>query len=167
MTGPYAAPAPSPIRWRMPIALLIVTTINWFDRSALSLALPKIAEEHRWSTTEIGANGGRLISLFFLGYGLANLILSPIAERFGPRKALAWSVVAFSLATALNAPFGASVIALASLRFLLGVAEGIHFPMSSAIVSRWFPSMSGPAPMACSSWASKWRWSQARSSWCR
>ncbi len=139
MTGPDAAPAPSPIRWRMPIALLIVTTINWFDRSALSLALPKIAEEHGWSTTEIGANGGRLISLFFLGYGLANLILSPIAERFGPRKALAWSVVAFSVATALNAPFGASVIALAALRFLLGVAEGVHFPMSSAIVSRWFP----------------------------
>ncbi len=49
------------------------------------------------------------------------------------------SVVAFSSATALNAPFGASVAALATLRFLLGMAEGIHFPMSSAIVSRWFP----------------------------
>jgi MFS family permease len=123
----------------MPVALLIVTTINWFDRSALSLALPRIAEEHGWTTAEIGANGGRLIALFFLGYGLANLILSPIAERFGPRKALGWSVVAFSIATALNAPFGASVAALAVLRFLLGTAEGIHFPMSSAIVSRWFP----------------------------
>lgn len=63
MTGPRTEPAPSPIRWRMPIAL------------------------------------------FFLGYGLANLILSPIAERFGPRKALGLSVVAFSIATALNAPF--------------------------------------------------------------
>ena len=123
----------------MPIALLIVTTINWFDRSAISLALPKIAEEHRWTTEEIGAHGGTLISIFFLGYGLANLILSPIAERFGPQKALAVSVVAFSIATALNAPFGASVAALVALRFLLGVAEGIHFPMSSAIVSRWFP----------------------------
>ena len=108
MPEPSGGPSPSPIRWRMPIALLIVTTINWFDRSALSLALPKIAEEHGWSTAEIGANGGRLIALFFLGYGLANLILSPIAERLGPRKALGWSVVAFSLATALNAPFGAT-----------------------------------------------------------
>ena len=139
MTSPAAAPALSPIRWRMPIALMIVTTINWFDRSAMSLALPKIAEEHGWSTTEIGANGARLISLFFLGYGLANLILSPIAERFGPRKALIVSVIAFSIATALNAPFGATVAALAGLRFLLGVAEGIHFPMASGIVSRWFP----------------------------
>ncbi len=123
----------------MPVALLIVTMINWFDRSALSLALPKIAEEHGWTTAEIGAHGGRLISIFFLGYGLGNLFLSPIAERYGPRKALGMSVVAFSIATALNAPFGASVAALLALRLLLGLAEGIHFPMSSAIVSRWFP----------------------------
>ena len=140
MTAPARTePMPAPLRWRMPIALLIVTTINWFDRSALSLALPKIAEEHGWSTAEIGAQGGRLIALFFLGYGLANLILSPLAERFGPRRALALSVIAFSVATALNAPFGATVAALAVLRFALGVAEGIHFPMASAIVSRWFP----------------------------
>jgi predicted MFS family arabinose efflux permease len=31
------------------------------------------------------------------------------------------------------------VAALVALRFLLGLAEGIHFPMASAIVSRWFP----------------------------
>ncbi len=133
------AAAPSAIRWRMPAALLIATAINWFDRSAMSLALPKLAEENAWTTAEIGANGGRLISIFFIGYGLANLFLSPIAERFGPRRALMVSVVAFSLCTALNAPLGATVSALVALRFLLGVAEGIHFPMASAIVSRWFP----------------------------
>ena len=133
------AAAPSALRWRMPAALLIVTAINWLDRSAMSLALPKLAEEHGWTTAEIGANGGRLISIFFIGYGLANLLLSPIAERFGPRRALMVSVTAFSLCTALNAPLGATVSALVALRFLLGVAEGIHFPMASAIVSRWFP----------------------------
>jgi MFS family permease len=136
---PAGSIALSSIRWRMPFALLVVTMVNWFDRSAISLALPRIAEDFRWTTAEVGANGARLISLFFLGYGLANLFLSPIAERFGPRRSLAIAVVAFSLCTALNSPFGATVAALAGLRFLLGVAEGIHFPMASAIVSRWFP----------------------------
>jgi MFS family permease len=124
----------------MPLALLVVTMINWFDRSAMSLALPKIAEERGWTTAEIGANGGRLISIFFIGYGLANMLLSPLAERFGPRKSLGIAVIAFSICTALNAPLGATVSALLALRFLLGVAEGIHFPMASAIVSRWFPA---------------------------
>lgn len=36
--GPAAAAPPSPLRWRMPIALLVVSMINWFDRSAMSLA---------------------------------------------------------------------------------------------------------------------------------
>lgn len=123
----------------MPLALLVITMINWFDRSAMSLALPKIAEERGWTTAEIGANGGRLISIFFIGYGLANMLLSPLAERFGPRKSLALAIVAFSVCTALNAPLGSTVSALVALRFLLGVGEGIHFPMASAIVSRWFP----------------------------
>lgn len=136
--SPTAAP-PSPLRWRMPLALLIVSMINWFDRSGMSLALPRIAAEHQWTTAEIGANGARLISTFFLGYGLANMFLSPIAERYGPRKALMLSVVAFSICTALNAPLGATVSALVALRFVLGLAEGIHFPMAGAIVSRWFP----------------------------
>jgi MFS family permease len=140
MTDAGSAEAPpSPLRWRMPIALLVVSMINWFDRSAMSLALPRIATEHGWTTAEIGANGARLLATFFVGYGLANMFLSPIAERFGPRKALMISVVAFSICTALNAPLGATISALVALRFALGLAEGIHFPMAGAVVSRWFP----------------------------
>jgi MFS family permease len=125
-------------RWRVPFALLGTTLINWFDRSGMSLALPAIAAERGWSASEIGANGALLISIFFLGYGLSNMFLSPIAERFGPKRSIAIAVVVFSICTALNAPFGGSVAALATLRLLLGLGEGIHFPMSGAIVSRWF-----------------------------
>lgn len=129
----------SPGRWMIPLALLVTTLINWFDRSGLALALPKIAEEHGWSATETGAGYEQVIPVFFLGYGLSNIFLSPIAERFGPRRSIALAIVGFSIATTLNAPLGATIFALAVLRFVLGIAEGIHFPMSSAIVSRWFP----------------------------
>ncbi len=134
-----ASPALSPIRWRIPLALLATTLINWFDRSGMSFALTKISEEHHWTTAEIGANGAKLISIFFVGYGLSNMFLSPFAERFGPRRSIAVAVVAFSICTALNAPLGGTVAALIALRLILGISEGIHFPMSSAIVSRWFP----------------------------
>jgi len=123
----------------VPLALLVTTFINWLDRSGVSLALPQIAQERGWSTAEIGANGGILIATFFVGYGLSNMFLSPFAERFGPRRSIAVAVVAFSVCTALNAPLGATVAALVTLRLLLGLAEGVHFPMSSAIVCRWFP----------------------------
>jgi len=128
-----------PRRWTITLALLVVTLINWLDRSAMSLALPQIARERGWTTAEIGAHGATLISTFFFGYGMASIVLSPLAERFGPRRSLAISIAAFSICTALNAPFGASIAALVVLRLLLGIAESIHFPMAGAIVSRWFP----------------------------
>jgi MFS family permease len=135
-------PATEPLaasRWQIPLALLVTTLINWFDRSGLSLAFPKIAEEHAWSPAEIGANYARVVPIFFLGYGLSNIFLSPLAERFGPRRSIALAIVAFSICTVLNAPLGGTVAGLAALRLVLGAGEGIHFPMASALVSRWFP----------------------------
>jgi MFS family permease len=131
--------ASPPGRWSIPLALLITTLINWLDRSGISLALPFIAHESGWTTAEIGAHGAQLISMFFVGYGLSNMLLSPFAERFGPRRSIALAIVVFSLCTALNAPLGGTVAAMVALRFILGIGEGIHFPMASAIVSRWFP----------------------------
>ncbi len=129
----------SPLRWRVPLALLVTTLINWLDRMGMSLAIPKLASERGWTAAEVGANGGKLIAAFFVGYGLSNMLLSPIAERFGPRRSIAVAIVAFSICTALNAPLGSTIAALVVLRLLLGIGEGIHFPMASAIVSGWFP----------------------------
>jgi len=130
----------SPVRWLIPLALFATTFINWLDRSALTFALPAIAKEHGLSTAEeIGANFASVVPSFFLGYGLSNIFLSPLAERFGPRRSIALAIVAFSICTALTSPLGGMIAALAALRFALGLGEGIHFPMASAIVSRWFP----------------------------
>lgn len=129
----------SPVRWLIPLALFVTTLINWFDRSALTFALPTIAKEHGLSTAQdIGANFASVVPSFFLGYGLSNIFLSPVAERLGPRRSIAMAIVAFSICTALTAPLGGVILALAALRFALGLGEGVHFPMSSAIVSRWF-----------------------------
>jgi MFS family permease len=130
----------SPVRWVIPLALFATTFINWLDRWALSYALPTIAKEQGLSTAEeIGSNFASVVPSFFLGYGLSNIVLSPLAERFGPRRSIALAIVAFSICTALTAPLGGMILALVALRFALGLGEGIHFPMSSAIVSRWFP----------------------------
>jgi len=83
-----AIETPSPVRWLIPLALFVTTFINWLDRQALSYALPTIAKEHGLSTAEeIGANFASLVPSFFLGYGLSNIFLSSLAERFGPTEA--------------------------------------------------------------------------------
>ena len=125
-------------RWRIPVVLGVTVLINYFDRNNLSLALPRLAQDFGWSDREVGSKGELLLAAFFLSYGLSNILLSPFAEWFGPKRSVMVAIGAFSLVTILSAPLGYSFTALIVLRLLLGVAEGVHIPMLSAIISRWF-----------------------------
>ena len=128
------------VRWRLPFVLLVSVLIGYFDRLNISLALPQIAKEYGWTVAETGEYGGLLLSIFFVGYGLANIFLSPLGEKYGPRRSLITVVVLFSLFTALGAPAAAAFSAFIATRFLLGLGEGIHFPMMNALTRNWFPA---------------------------
>lgn len=133
-----AAPAWG-VRWRIPTTLGVTVFVNYLDRNNLSLAMPRIAQDFGWTNREIGSNGELLLAAFFVSYALSNMLLSPFAERFGPKRSVIAAIAAFSLFTILSAPLGQSLTALIVLRLLLGLGEGVHIPMLSAIVSHWFP----------------------------
>ena len=127
------------VRWQVPLALLVTMFVNYLDRNNVSIALPRIAETFNWTDKQIGSNGDVLLAAFFLSYGLANMLLSPLAERFGPKRSVVLALVAFSAFTLLAWPLGGSFVTLVVLRLLLGLGEGVHVPMNSAITSAWFP----------------------------
>lgn len=127
------------VRWGIPVILAVTVFVNYLDRNNLALALPRIAQEFGWSDREVGSKGELLLAAFFLSYALSNMLLSPLAERFNPKRSIIAAIVAFSVFTILSAPLGQSLTALILLRLLLGLGEGVHIPMLSAITSRWFP----------------------------
>lgn len=125
-------------RWRIPLVLAVTIFVNYLDRNNLALAIPRIAQDFGWSDREVGLKGELLLAAFFLSYALSNMLLSPLAERFGAKRSVIVAIAAFSIITILSAPLGYSFPALIVLRLLLGLGEGVHIPMSSAITSRWF-----------------------------
>jgi len=127
------------VRWRIPVILGVTFFFHFLTRNSLALALPRIAQDFGWSDREIGANGKILLGAFFISYGLANIVLSPLAERFGPKRSVILAIALFSGVTILYGPLGTSLLALVVLRLLLGVGQGIHLPMVSVIISQWFP----------------------------
>jgi MFS transporter, ACS family, D-galactonate transporter len=139
-------------RWRIPAVLAVTIFINYLDRNNLSLAIPRLAQDFGWSNREVGSKGELLLAAFYFSYAFSNMLLSPAAERFGPKRSVMMAICAFSLVTILSAPFGYSFSALIVLRLLLGLGEGVHIPMSSAITSRWF--LSGERSRANAIWAS-------------
>lgn len=128
----------STTRWRIPTVLAVTVFINYLDRNNLSLAIPRLAQDFNWSDREVGSKGELLLAAFFLSYALSNMLLSPFAERLGAKRSVMLAIAAFSVVTILSAPLGYSFTALIVLRLLLGLGEGVHIPMLSAITSRWF-----------------------------
>ena len=126
-------------RWRLPAVLMVSVLVAYLDRMNISYAIPMIARDYGWSVSEVGRYGGALMSIFYIGYGLANIFLSPLGERFGPRKSLMAIVVLFSIFAALQSLAGTIFSLFLFFRMLLGLGEGIHFPMMNMVTKRWFP----------------------------
>lgn len=127
------------IRWIIPVVLMITVFIGYLDRQVISIALPKIAETYGWTKAQTGAYGGNIMSIFYVAYGLANIFFSPIGERFGARKSMLVVVILWSLFTALGGVFGLMFTAFIITRVMLGLSEGIHFPMMNLLTKEWFP----------------------------
>ncbi|MBU2513524.1 MFS transporter [bacterium] len=128
------------LRWQLPLVLLVTVLISYFDRMNITYAIAKIGAEYGWGTKEIGQYGGLLMSIFYVGYGLANMFLSPIGAKFGPRKSLMVIIVLFSLFTVLSAPVAMMFTVFIFVRICLGLSEGIHFPMMNILIRNWFPA---------------------------
>lgn len=130
---------PDARRWRLAYVLMVSLFVGYLDRMNISLAVPLMAVEHGWSDEELTSNGELLFSLFYVGYGLANIFLSPLAARIGPRLSLIIIVILWTLFTAMGAFASQFILVLAATRVLLGVAEGVHFPMMNMLTKAWFP----------------------------
>ena len=128
------------LRWQMPAVLMLTVLVSYLDRMNITYAIAKIGAEYGWTTKEIGSYGGLLMSIFYVGYGLANILLSPLGARFGPRKSLMVIIVLFSFFTTLSAPVAMMFTAFIIVRIFLGFAEGIHFPMNNIVIRNWFPA---------------------------
>lgn len=109
-------------------------TINYLDRSSLSVALPFMGEEFHLS----GTQKGLVFAAFFWAYDFFQLAVSWYVDKVGPRRsftiaALCWS--AFTMATSLARGFWSLITA----RFLLGVGEAPAPSTSAKVVATWFP----------------------------
>jgi sugar phosphate permease len=114
-------------------AVLLMYTISYFDRVNISLAIPSMSRDLGLSPAQAGLAGG----IFFWGYLITFLAAGWLAPRFGAKRTvfcslLAWGVCA--MATGLVRSFGELLL----IRFLLGAAEGPVWTSTAMLLSQWF-----------------------------
>ena len=114
--------------------LLLATTINYVDRSNLSIVAPFLSKELGLDPVQMGL----LFSAFAWSYAIANLPGGWIIDRFGSRIVYGLAQLAWSSAT-LALGLVSGFAALFGLRFAVGLAEAPAFPVNNRVVSTWFP----------------------------
>jgi sugar phosphate permease len=108
--------------------------VNYFDKFAVLYLLPYIRDELHLSHEVIGLAA----SLFFFAYWMAQLPSGMLADKFGPKRIMAFAIVVFTFFTFLTGRIH-SLMSFALVRLGLGFGEGFHFVPSIRTISDWFP----------------------------
>ena len=121
-------------RYAVLALIAIGTTINYLDRTLLSVAAPSMAKE-----LGIGAvTMGLVFSAFSWSYALAQVPGGVFLDRMGVRVTYFLSVAFWSVFTALQG-FSTGLVSLVVYRLGLGAAEAPCFPANSRVLVTWFP----------------------------
>ncbi|MGA5687589.1 MFS transporter [Cytobacillus pseudoceanisediminis] len=116
------------------IMLFIGMTLSYIDKASINVAIIPIQKDLQLNSFE----SGLILSIFFFSYALMHPIGGWLTDKYGARKVLVFSVLAFSLFTALTS-LAWSFASLLLLRFLFGIGEGSVFPASMRSISDYFP----------------------------
>lgn len=139
---PTGADAPQTrVRYLILFMLFAITTINYADRATISIAGPEVSKALGLTPVQMGY----VFSAFAWSYVIAQLPGGWLLDRFGSKMTYFFSIFLWSVFTLLQGTVGflaggAAMIALFTLRLLVGAAEAPSFPGNSRITSAWFPT---------------------------
>ncbi len=112
----------------------LITLINYMDRASISYAIGPIKTEFGLNDSQFGA----VLAAFGIGYAVMTLVGGIIVDRWGARRVWPAAAIAWSGFTALMGCVS-GFPALLSLRIMLGLSEGPHFPALTRVVADWLP----------------------------
>src|ERR1700758_1906597 len=130
----------SHVRWFLVFWLFILSAVSYLDRVNISIASGSIADEYHLSDVQLG----KVFSAMLVGYALFQTVGGRLADRFGPRRVLAWGGAWWGVFTALTAMVPSNIsgalIIFVAIRFFLGAGEAVIYPSANQFVARWIPT---------------------------
>lgn len=122
------------LRWWICGLLFLATTINYIDRTSMSVL--KTMLQGLLHLDE--AQYGWIMFSFSTAYAVCFPFAGRFTDKMGVKAALAIALVGWSLAAGAHA-FVGGFVGFCIVRFFLGAAESVNFPASIKAVAQWFP----------------------------
>ncbi len=140
--GPYPSPRARRMRVLALTLLMVAGTVNYLDRSALSIGNSSIRASLHLSDAEMGL----LLSAFAVAYGVAQLPVGVLIDRYGPRRVMTVGLMLWSAAQML-AGFVGSLGQFVGARGALGVGESPMYLAGTKVCSNWFQAPARAFPI--------------------
>ncbi|HUG81646.1 MAG TPA: MFS transporter [Bryobacterales bacterium] len=131
-----APETPTRARYTFLFLAILVAFITYLDRVCISQAAPAMSGDLGLSQMEMSY----VFSAFALAYGIFEIPMGWLGDRFGQRKLLTRIVAGWSLFTVLTGMVKSYFLLLLT-RFAFGAAEAGAFPTLARALARWFPQI--------------------------
>lgn len=130
--------------WLVFAAACTAWLFDCLDQQLFNLARDAAMDDLVIDKTRVAELGSYTTSVFLLGWAAGGLTLGALGDRFGRARILTFSVLVYSLCTALNA-FAATYTQFCVYRFITGIGIGGVFGLSVALIADSLPER-GRAP---------------------
>ncbi|WP_313080799.1 MFS transporter [Atlantibacter sp.] len=127
------------VRYTILLFLFLATVFNYADRATLSVVAPFMSKELAFDPEMMG--------LAFSSFGISYVIMQIpggwLLDRYGSRLVYGVALIGWSLVTMLQGTiylFATPLMALVTLRLLMGAIEAPAFPANSRLSVQWFPN---------------------------
>lgn len=121
-------------RWTICSLLFFATTINYLDRSVISLLKPNLEAQFAWTESDYAD----IVIAFQLSYAVGMILVGRFIDKVGTKIGYALSTLVWSLA-AMGHALATGTMGFAVARAALGVSEAGNFPAAIKTTSEWFP----------------------------
>jgi ACS family hexuronate transporter-like MFS transporter len=137
----------SKMRWVVCSLLFLATTINYMDRSVLSLIEPLLHLPFMGWVTGVDAkyqtgyhlNYGHIVECFQIAYAVGFLFAAPFIDKLGTKIGYAVAISIWAVSS-ISHSLVHSVLGFCIARIFLGLGESGNFPAAIKATSEWFAS---------------------------
>ena len=128
------AERPTRSRYLIMVLLFISVTVNYLDRSNISITAPLMRAELGIDTARMGY----VLSAFGWTYAICQIPGGWLVDRVAPRVLYSTLILLWSITT-IALGFTYTVAGLMAIRMLVGALEAPSYPINNRVVTTWFP----------------------------
>ena len=121
-------------RWTICALVFFATTVNYLDRSVISLLKNDLTNEFDWTD----ADYANIEISFKLAYALGMLGAGRLIDKLGSKMGYFIATTLWSIAAIAHAAV-TSTLGFIVVRGALGVTESGNFPAAIKVTAEWFP----------------------------